>query len=72
MEVANELKMVISNEDDLIEAENFAKKVPAECALLLQAEWGNFEKANALIFDYVKKHPIWKISVQTHKILKIR
>ena len=72
LEVANELKMVVSDEDDLIEAEKYAKKVPAECALLLQAQWENFEKANALIFDFVKKHPVWKISIQTHKILKIR
>jgi organic radical activating enzyme len=72
LECANELKMIISNGESLLEAEKYAKKVPAGCALLLQAEWNNFEKANALIFDYVLKHPVWKISLQTHKILKIK
>ena len=72
LEQASELKMIISNENDFLDAETYSKKVPAECALLLQANWENFETANALIFNYVLKHPIWKISLQTHKILKIK
>lgn len=72
LELANELKMVVSSEADLAAAEEYAQKVPAECALLLQAEWDSRESASKLIFDYVLKHPIWKISIQTHKILNIR
>lgn len=72
LDLANELKVVISCEDDLIMAEQYAQKVPAECALLLQAEWDSRDVASKLIFDYVLKHPMWKISIQTHKILNVR
>ncbi len=72
LEQANELKMVISSQEDFETAEFYAKKVSAECALLLQAEWNNCKDVNKMIFDYVLKHPIWKISIQTHKILNIR
>ncbi|MCQ2252675.1 MAG: 7-carboxy-7-deazaguanine synthase QueE [Bacteroidales bacterium] len=72
LDLANELKVVISSEDDLAMAEQYAQKVPAECALLMQAEWDNREKASNLIFDYVLKNPMWKISIQTHKILNVR
>lgn len=72
LDLANELKMVIADEDDLAMAEQYAQKVPAECALLLQPEWGCRDKAMKLIFDYVLQNPMWKVSIQTHKILNVR
>lgn len=72
LDLANELKMVIADEDDLAMAEQYAQKVPAECALLLQPEWGCRESAMKLIFDYVLQNPMWKVSIQTHKILNVR
>ena len=70
---ANELKIIVSDGcDSLAAAEHYAKRVPANCALLLQAEWDSRSTANAIIFDYILKHPEWRISIQTHKILNIR
>ena len=70
--LANELKVVISDDESFVLAEQYARKVPAECALLLQAEWNNRDIVYPMIFDYVLHHPMWKISIQTHKILNIR
>ncbi|MCQ2250516.1 MAG: 7-carboxy-7-deazaguanine synthase QueE [Bacteroidales bacterium] len=72
LDLANELKVVVSSADDLAMAEEYAQKVPAECALLLQPEWGNRAEAMRLIFDYVLEHPVWKISIQTHKVMDVR
>lgn len=72
LDLANELKMVISSPDDLALAELYAQKVPAECALLLQPEWSNRHEAMKLIFNYVLQNPMWKISIQTHKIMDVR
>ncbi len=69
---ANELKIIVSDADSLATAEYYAKRVPADCALLLQAEWDSRSTANPIIFNYVLKHPEWRISIQTHKILNIR
>ncbi len=72
LELADELKMVITSSEDFSLAEEYAQKVSSECALLLQAEWNNAKEINPLILDYVLKHPVWKISLQTHKFLNIR
>lgn len=72
LDLANELKMVVSSADDLAMAEQYAQKVPAECALLLQPEWGNRGEAMKLIFNYVLQNPMWKISIQTHKVMDVR
>ena len=69
---ADELKVVISNADDLAFAEQCAAKTRQGCALMLQAEWDSRETAYQLMFNYVLKHPAWRISIQTHKILNIR
>lgn len=72
LDLANELKMVVSSADDLAMAEQYAQKVPAECALLLQPEWDNRGEAMKLIFNYVLQNPMWKISIQTHKVMDVR
>jgi organic radical activating enzyme len=69
---ADELKVVISNADDLAFAEQCAAKTRQGCALMLQAEWDSRETAYQLMFNYVLEHPAWRISIQTHKILNIR
>jgi organic radical activating enzyme len=69
---ANELKIIVEGDESLAMAEQYAARVPEECALLLQAEWDSREKAYPAIFDFVLRHPEWRISIQTHKILNIR
>ncbi len=70
--LASELKVIIYNKpEDFIWAEKMAAMVNKECALLLQPEWSRFEETKHWVVDYVKKHPRWRISVQTHKYLQI-
>ncbi|MFI5342851.1 MAG: 7-carboxy-7-deazaguanine synthase QueE [Chlamydiales bacterium] len=39
--------------------------------LSLSPEFNNKEKSLPVIYDYIKKHPNWKISLQTHKWMNI-
>ena len=70
-QVANELKVIVFNKHDLVFAEEQAAKVNSNCILYLQPEWSNREKMIPLIVDYVMQNPKWKVSLQTHKYLKI-
>lgn len=71
LSLADELKAVVSREDDILWAETTAKSVKPDCVLMLQPEWGHRELVTPIIIDYVKKHPQWRISLQTHKYLGI-
>ena len=69
--VANELKVIVYNDHDLIFAEEQAAKVNENCVLYLQPEWSKRDTVIPLIVDYVMQHPKWKVSLQTHKYLNI-
>lgn len=66
-----ELKVIVAQEDDLIWAEEQAAKIPQNALKYLQSEW-NTPQTQQLIFDYVLKHPEWRISLQSHKFLGVR
>lgn len=68
---ADELKVVVFNPSDFKWAEEHAAAVNEECLLYLQVEWGKLKKYTDDIIEYVKEHPQWKLSVQTHKYLDI-
>ncbi len=68
---ASELKVVVTNEYDLKWAEQQAALVPKSALRYLQPEW-NSADSKSLIFEYILKHPQWRISLQTHKMLKIQ
>ncbi len=68
---ADELKVIIFDDDDLIWAEACSEKVSENCKLYLQPEWSRREENTPKIIDYVKKHPKWNLSVQLHKYLRI-
>ena len=68
---ADELKVIISKEDDLRWAEEQEQKVSPGCMLFLQAEWSVAEKMMPLIVDYILEHPQWHISLQSHKYMHI-
>lgn len=68
---AKELKIVISHPSDFKWAETHAEKVSTDCRLYLQPEWSKQEQFLPEIIDYVKEHPKWKISLQTHKFMDI-
>lgn len=69
--LADELKIIINHPSDFEWAESHAKKVSSDCALYLQPEWSKQERFLPAIIDYVKEHPHWKISLQTHKFMNI-
>ncbi|MGM0589402.1 MAG: 7-carboxy-7-deazaguanine synthase QueE [Bacteroidota bacterium] len=66
----DELKVVVLKNKDIEWAEKNAAKCPDNTKLLLQPEWGTPESME-LIVDYVKEHPQWGISLQTHKYLNV-
>ncbi len=66
----DELKVVVLTNKDLKWAEENAAKCSGDVKLLLQPEWDT-PKSIPLIVDYVKEHPKWGISLQTHKFLNV-
>jgi 7-carboxy-7-deazaguanine synthase len=68
---ANELKVIILNENDFSWAELNAKKVKKNCKLYLQPEWSRYHKIVPAVTDYIMMHPEWRISLQAHKFMKI-
>lgn len=68
---ADELKVIVYHPSDFEWGEKYAGMTGSDCRCLLQAEWDKREKMYPLIVDYVKEHPRWQISVQTHKYLAI-
>lgn len=69
-EAAHELKVIIASRHDLQWAEGQAECVGPNCRLLLQPEWDTPE-APQWIIGYIKQHPRWALSLQTHKYLSI-
>ncbi|MDQ3191638.1 MAG: 7-carboxy-7-deazaguanine synthase QueE [Bacteroidota bacterium] len=69
--LADELKMIIYNQNDFKWAEENAKKVSEKCKLYLQPEWSRSSQISPQIIDYVKNNPKWNISLQTHKFMNI-
>lgn len=68
---ADELKIVVFNKSDLAWAEKHAALVKKECRLYLQPEWSKAAEMTELIVEYVKAHPQWQISLQTHKYMNV-
>lgn len=66
----DELKVVVLTRKDLKWAEENAAKCPSTTNLLLQPEWDTPDSV-PLILDYVKTHPEWRVSLQTHKFMQI-
>jgi organic radical activating enzyme len=69
--IANELKVIVYNKNDLLFAEEQAQYVNDHCILYLQPEWSKREKVMPILVDYVLQNPKWKVSLQTHKYLNI-
>ncbi|MFN8283276.1 MAG: 7-carboxy-7-deazaguanine synthase QueE [Chitinophagales bacterium] len=71
LQEANELKCIIFNKSDFQFAEQNCLLTTKNCLLYLQTEWSKKERMLPLMVDYVKEHPKWNISLQTHKYLDI-
>ncbi len=68
---ANELKIIVHNQNDFKWAEENASKVNSFCKLFLQPEWSKRTEMMPVIVDYVMNNPKWNVSLQTHKYLGI-
>lgn len=68
---ADELKVVVANQQDFEWAEQQAQLVAPQTVKYLQPEW-NAPQSRDLIFNYILQHSQWRISLQTHKLLNIR
>ncbi|HVF80430.1 MAG TPA: 7-carboxy-7-deazaguanine synthase QueE [Flavisolibacter sp.] len=68
---ADELKIVVFNSSDFAWAEKWALQVSSHCKLFLQPEWSKAESITPLIVDYIKEHPQWQLSLQTHKYINV-
>lgn len=68
---ADELKVIIEQEEDFAWAEKNAREVSKKCRLYLQPEWSRAEEMMLLIVEYAKAHPEWSISIQSHKYMHI-
>lgn len=71
LSAAHELKVVVFHSSDFKWAEQNAEKTNLECKLYLQTEWNKKDQFNELLINYIKAHPEWSLSVQTHKYLDI-
>jgi len=69
--LANELKIIVEDKDDLEWAEKFRNKVSSGCMLYLQPEWSRFEQIIPGIVKFVMKNPAWRVSLQIHKYMHI-
>jgi organic radical activating enzyme len=70
-EQANELKVIIEDETDFAWAEENAAKMNGKALLYLQPEWSKFDAVTSVIVDYILQNPKWKISLQSHKYMRI-
>ncbi len=68
---ANELKVIVFNQSDFDWALEHAKSVGPDCKLFLQPEYSVQHRVLPGIIDFVKLHPDWQISLQTHKVMQI-
>ena len=67
----NELKVVVLETEDLTFANAMANAAPIDAQLLVQPAWDS-ETAQDLAIHHVKQHPRWRLSLHSHKWLRIR
>jgi organic radical activating enzyme len=71
LQAANELKVIISAEEDFQWAEEQACQVQQSCQLYLQPEWSQVNNMMQKMVDWLLLHPQWSMSLQSHKYMRI-
>ncbi len=69
--LAQELKVIIEDLKDFDWAEENAAFVNETCHLFLQPEWSVSEMVMPIIVKYIQAHPRWRMSLQSHKYMRI-
>lgn len=68
---ADELKVVVVRNPDLEWANSFLENVNLNTSLYLQPEWSREDEILPEVINYVKRKLRWRISIQTHKYMRI-
>lgn len=68
---ADEFKVIIQSKGDFDWAEKNVHRLRKDCMLYLQPEWSKVDHLMDEIVEYVKLHPEWNISLQSHKYMRI-
>lgn len=68
---ADELKVIVETEEDIAWAEECAGRVGEKCRLFLQPEWSRRDAVMPLLVEYIKLNPRWRMSLQSHKYMRI-
>jgi 7-carboxy-7-deazaguanine synthase len=69
--IADEYKVIIQSEGDFEWAEKNVVRLDKDCLLFLQPEWSVRDIIMEPIIEYVKANPKWRISLQSHKYMRI-
>ena len=70
-QLANELKIIVQNKQDLKWVKQQQLEVSTSCKLYLQPEWSKRDVVIPLITDFVMENTEWQISLQTHKYMNL-
>lgn len=68
---ADEYKVIVQSTGDFSWAEKNLVKLKNDCKLFLQPEWSKRESIMQEIVNYVMENPKWRISLQSHKYMRI-
>lgn len=69
--LANELKVIIRDDTDFQWGEENSHLVSESCLLYLQPEWSQRATMMPRIIRYILENPKWRISIQSHKYMRI-
>lgn len=67
--LANELKVIIYNDDDFNWAKSHAAQCTQDVALFVQPEWSRREQNIPKIISFLEANPHWRLGLQTHKYI---
>jgi organic radical activating enzyme len=68
---ADEYKVIVQSIGDFDWAEKNLELLRNDCKLFLQPEWSKSDIIMQEIVNYVMKNPKWRISLQSHKYMRI-
>ena len=71
LQLADELKVIVYDENDFRWAEQNVSLVREKCLLYLQPEWSRYQKILPSIVDFILNNPRWMFSLQSHKFMNI-
>lgn len=69
--LADELKVIVEKEEDIVWGEECAQGVREDCLLYFQPEWSRRAEVMPRVIDYIMDNPKWRISLQSHKYMHI-